>query len=310
MRVLIVDLIHEILIEKFEKRGFKCDYLPNISKKEIFDIIQNYEGIIIRSKIKLTSDILERAENLKFIGRVGAGLESIDLDYATKKAIVCVNSPEGNRDSVGEHAVGLLLSLLHKINQSNLEVKNGIWQREPNRGTEIWNKTVGIIGYGNMGSAFAKRLQGFDCKVISYDKYKTNYSDGNTIEVNLEQIFEQADILSLHTPFTDETKYMINNEFIQKFNKNIYIINTARGKSLNTKDLIENLKTGKVLGAGLDVLEWESVSFEEIFKCENQELDFLKNAKNVILTPHLAGLTKESYYKLSYVMAEKILNLF
>jgi len=310
MQILIVDLIHEILIEKFENQGLKCDYKPNITKKEIWETIENYDGIIIRSKIKLTKDVLERARNLKFIGRVGAGLESIDLDFAKSKGIFCINSPEGNRDAVGEHAIGLLISLLHKINISNLEVKNGIWQRESNRGIEICNKTVGIIGYGNMGSAFAKRLKGFDCKVISYDKYKTNYADENTTEVDLNQIFEHADILSLHTPFTEETKNMFDNNFINKFKKNIYFINTARGKSVKTMDLVENLKTGKILGAALDVLEWESISFEEIFKCETNELEYLKNANNVILTPHIAGLTNESFYKLSFILADKILNIF
>jgi len=310
MRILIVDLIHEVLVEKLENAGFKCLYNPEISGEEIINTIQNYEGLVIRSKIKLTKEILQKAVKLKFIGRVGAGLESIDLDYCKENNIICINSPEGNRDAVGEHAVALILSLFHKINSANQEVKKGIWQREPNRGIEIWNKTIGIIGYGNMGSAFAQRLKGFSCKVISYDKYKTNYSDGNTVEVSLNQIFEEADVLSIHTPLTEETYYMINNDFISKFKKNIYLINTARGKIVKTSDLVENLKSGKILGAGLDVLEWEKVSFNEIFKAENEEMEYLKNAENVILTPHIAGVTHESYYKLSDFMAEKILRIF
>lgn len=309
MKVLIVDLIHEVLIEMLEKQGFKCTYNPQITKDEIIENIASFAGLIIRSKINLTKEILQKAVNLRFIGRVGAGLESIDLEFAQEKNIICINSPEGNRDAVGEHATGLLLSLFHKINQSNLQVKNGVWQREPNRGIELWNKTVGIIGYGNMGSAFAKRLKGFDCNVISYDKYKTNYSDGNTTETDLNTIFEQSDILSIHTPLTDETKFMVNNDFISKFSKNIYIINTARGKIIKTTDLVNNLKSGKILGAGLDVLEWESVSFNEVFNAENMEMDYLKTADNVILTPHIAGVTTESFYKLSTFMAEKIISL-
>jgi len=309
MKILIVDLIHEILIEKLTIAGFECTYNPDISKEEILYTIEQFDGLVIRSKIKLTSEVLEKAVNLRFIGRVGAGLESIDLSFAKEKNIICINSPEGNRDAVGEHAVGLILSLFHKINQANSEVKNGIWQREKNRGTELWNCTVGIIGYGNMGSAFAQRLKGFDCKVISYDKYKTNYSDGNTTEVDLQSIFETSNILSIHTPQTDETMFMVNDEFINNFHKSIYLINTARGKIVKTADLVKNLKSGKILGAGLDVLEWESVSFNDMYNAENADMEYLKNSENVILTPHIAGVTKESYYKLSYYMAEKILNL-
>lgn len=307
MKILIVDLIHEVLIEKLENFGFECFYNPKITEKEIINSIEHYQGIIIRSKIKLTKEILKKAENLKFIGRVGAGLESIDLDYCAKKGIVCINSPEGNRDAVGEHAVGLILSLFHKINSANQQVKNGIWERELNRGIEIWNKTIGIIGYGNMGSALAQRLKGFSSDVISFDKYKSNYSDGNTREVSLDVIFEKSDILSIHTPLTEETNFMVNTDFLSKFKKNIYLINTARGKIVKTSDLVKNLKSGKVLGAGLDVLEWEKVSFNEMFEIQNEDFIYLKNAENVILTPHIAGVTYESFFKLSNFMAEKII---
>ncbi len=319
MKILIVDLVHEILIEKLEKAGYKCDYLPKIEAEKITTLLPDYNGLIIRSKIKLTKDILSKNRQLKFVARVGAGLESIDVEYAESIGINCINSPEGNRNAVGEQAVGMILNLFNNICKSHQEVKNGIWQREPNRGLELSGKTIGIIGYGNMGSTFAKRLQGFDVKIISYDKYKKNYTDGNTTEVAMSDIFEQTDILSIHTPLTSETKYLINSSFIDKFTKNIYLINTARGKIVNTADLVTKLKSGKIIGAALDVLEYENVSFEQISENKEQnstekinfskDFTFLKNSLNVILTSHIAGLTKESNIKLSEVIADKILNL-
>ncbi len=307
MRVLIVDKIHEILIEKLSEKGYICDYQPLITKEEIFDILRNYQGIVIRSKIKLTSEILNSAAGLKFIARVGAGLENIDVEYAEKNNILCLSSPEGNRDAVGEHAVALLLNLLHKINMANQEVKSGIWNRENNRGTEIGGKTVAIIGYGNMGHAFARRIQSFDCEIIAYDKYKQNFANNYVKEVELTDIFEYADILSLHVPLTAETEYLINDVFINKFRKNFYFVNTARGKCVKTDDLIQNIKSGKIKGAALDVLEWEKHSFEELYNIENKHLNFLKHASNIILSPHIAGLTDESFYKLSEVIAKKII---
>ena len=307
MDILIIDLVHQILTEKLTAKGYNCTYLPNISEKEILEILPNYQGLIIRSKIKISKEILEQNKQLKFIARVGAGLESIDVIHAEKLGIKCINSPEGNRNAVGEQAVGMLLNLFNKICKANNEVKNGIWQREPNRGLELSGKTIGIIGYGNTGSAFAKCLKGFDVKVISYDKYKTNYSDGNTTEVSVNEIFKQANILSFHVPLTPETQFMFDSEYINKFAKKFYLLNTARGKVVKTSDLIENIESGKILGAALDVLEYEKVSFEELY--HNKNIQFLINSEKTLLTPHIAGLTIESNIKLSEVIAEKIINL-
>lgn len=317
-KILIVDLVHPILIEKLEKNGHVCDYIPNIEAGKIPTLLKNYNGLIIRSKIKLDKNLLSQNKQLKFVARVGAGMESIDVEYAESIGIKCINSPEGNRNAVGEQAVGMILNLFNKICFANQQVSNGVWQREQNRGLELAGKTIGIIGYGNMGSAFAKKMQGFDVEIISYDKYKKSYSDGNTKEVEMSEIFAKTDILSIHTPLTDETNYLINNNFISKFSKNFFLINTARGKIVKTSDLVENLKSGKIRGAVLDVLEYENVSFEQIFEQKNMEIkasdfrknfDYLKNAKNVILTPHIAGLTAESKIKLSEVIADKILKI-
>ena len=309
MKILIVDKIHNILIEKLIKYGHSCTYEPSINPKDIINVLKNYEGLIIRSKIKLTKEILSENKHLKFIARVGSGLESIDVEYAHKIGIKCINSPEGNRNAVGEHAVGMLLSLFNNISKAYIEVKNGIWQREPNRGLELEGKTIGIIGYGNTGSAFAKCLQGFDVEIISYDKYKHNYSDGNTREVALDEIFKKADILSLHIPLAEDTKYMINSKFINNFKKNIYFINTSRGKIVKTEELIIELKNNKILGAALDVLEYEKVSFEEL-SSHSPTLQYLQQSEKVLLTPHIAGLTYESNIKLSEIIAEKIKKLF
>ena len=222
LNVLFVDSIHKSLTKKLTQSGFICDYQPDINSNKIINIISDYDGIIIRSKIKIDKTIIDAARNLKFIGRVGAGLENIDIEYAERKGIKCFNSPEGNRDAVGEHALGMLLTLFNNILKSDFEVRNGKWIREENRGLEIKGKTIGIIGYGNMGSAFAQRLKGFEATVIAYDKYKFNYSDEFAEEKSLEDIFKQTDILSLHVPLTEETQFMVNHEFISRFKKDIY----------------------------------------------------------------------------------------
>ena len=242
LKVLFVDSTHETLPQKLTKAGFDCHYMPEINPDKIKDIVSDYHGIIIRSKIKIDKTIINLAQNLKFVGRVGAGLENIDVDFAESKGIKCFNSPEGNRDAVGEHALGMLLCLFNNIIKADMEVRSGKWIREENRGLEIKGKTIGIIGYGNMGSAFAQRLKGFEANVIAYDKYKTNYSDNYVSEVTLNDVFEQSDILSLHVPLTEETFEMVNDEFINRFRKNIYILNTARGKVLKTEDLVKNMK--------------------------------------------------------------------
>jgi D-3-phosphoglycerate dehydrogenase len=310
MKIVIVDKVHSFLREELEKNNFFVDDFQDINPDNLYKILSDYDGIVIRSKIKLTEDILQKCKNLKFIARVGAGMESIDIKVAEKLGIKLLNAPEGNRDSVGEQAVAMILSLFNNICRANYQVKNGIWEREPNRGIEIMGKTVGIIGYGNMGGAFARRLSGFGVKVISYDKYKKNYADKFTEEVDLQTIFNETDILSMHVPLTDETHYYINDDFIKKFSKNFYLLNTARGKVVNTHDLVKNLKTGKILGAALDVLEYEKVSFEQIALSGNEDIEFLKNANNVLLTPHIAGLTHDSNLKLAKVIAKKIIENF
>ena len=306
-KILCIDSNHSVLHETLISNGFHCDLFWNQSADALKKLLPNYEGIVIRSKFKITQQLIDSAPNLKCIGRVGAGMENIDVEYANSKGITCVSAPEGNRDAVGEHALGMLLMLLNNLKRADNEVRHGIWKRAENRGFEIAGKTIGIIGYGNMGSAFAKRLQGFSCKVFVYDKYKTGFGNEFVTEATLEQIHEEADIISIHTPLTDETTYLINDAFISSCKKNIYIINTARGKSLNTVDLVAHLKSGKVLGACLDVLEYESTSFENIDTTTLPEpMQYLLKSEQVILTPHIAGWTHESNYKMSLIIAEKM----
>ena len=236
-------------------------------------------------------------------------MENIDVDYAVRRGIRCLNSPEGNRDAVGEHALGMLLSLMDHIVVADRQVRYGHWLREANRGDEIKGKTVGIIGYGNMGSAFSQRLKGFEANVISYDKYKKDYSDGNTRETAMEELFEECDILSLHIPLTEETDGMVDDAFLKRFRKNIRLINTARGKIVRTGDLVKNMVSGKVIGAALDVLEYEDTSFEALAEDLPAELSYLTASDRVILTPHIAGWTHESNIKLATVLVEKIRTL-
>lgn len=291
--------------------GFSNEENYKSSKSEIEEIISNYDGIVIRSRFNIDKQFLDAAKNLKFIARVGAGLESIDTDYADKLGIKLIAAPEGNRNAVGEHALGMLLSLFNKLNKADSEVKNGLWNREANRGIELEGKTVGIIGYGNMGKAFAKKLKGFDCEVICFD-IKENVGDENAKQVSLDELQQNADVLSLHTPWTPLTDKMVNAEFINSFAKPFWLINTARGKSVVTADLVSALKSGKILGAGLDVLEFEKLSFETLFDSDNlpNSLKELFAMDNVILSPHIAGWTVESKEKLATVIAEKIIQNF
>jgi len=310
-KILHLDTNHPLLMEMLENNGFinETDFVS--SKETIEQKIHLYNGIVIRSRFKIDQKFLDKAVNLQFIARVGAGLESIDCEYATSKNIHLIAAPEGNRNAVGEHALGMLLSLFNKLNQANAAVKNGLWQREPNRGYELEGKTVGIIGYGNMGKTFAKKLKGFDCKVIFYD-ILPNLSDENAIQVSLENLQKEADVLSLHTPLTAKTLQMVNQNFIHAFAKPFWFINTARGKSVDTTALVEALKIGKILGAGLDVLEYESTSFENIFSDKNltPEFKYLLEAENVLLTPHIAGWTFESHQKLAQTIAQKIIDFY
>lgn len=306
-KVLFIDTVHPVLLEDLEKYGFQCDYFTDLNRDDYERIIDEYFGIIIRGKIKLDKSILSKATKLKFIGRVGAGMENIDLNFADSVGVKCLNAPEGNRDAVGEHTLGMLLMLMNNLRKADREVRQGVWIRAGNRGVEIKGKTIGIIGYGNMGSAFARRLRGFDARIIAYDKYKSGFGDDFVEEVAPETILDKTDILSLHVPLTQETEFMVNNDYLKKFRKNIYLINTSRGKVVKTTDLVENMKTGKVLGAALDVLEYEKLSFEDIdSRYLPDDFKYLIRSENVVLTPHIAGWTHESNYKMAKVISEKI----
>ena len=307
MKVLFVDTVHPILEERLNNLGYTCHHDLKGSKEEIEAKIHNYTGLVIRSRFTLDEQFFDQAKSLKFVARSGAGLENINLSYAEKKDVRIFNSPEGNKDAVGEHAVGMLLMLFNQLKKGDLEVRQAIWDREGNRGLEIAGKTVGIVGYGNMGSAFAKKLAGFDCKVVAFDKYKTGFGDEYVDEVSLDELRKDADILSLHVPLAEDTKYLVDEEFIQKMDKKFYIINTARGQNIEIKALVNGIKSGKVLGACLDVLEYETKSFETI--SSNQlpaDFEYLTNSQNVVLSPHVAGWSVESYIKLSTYLADKI----
>lgn len=310
VKILHLDTNHPLLWEQLEKAGFsnEADFVSK--KEEVENKIENYYGIVIRSRFKIDKAFIDKAKNLQFIARVGAGLESIDCDYAASKNINLIAAPEGNRNAVGEHALGMILSLFNKLNTADKEVKSGHWNRESNRGTELDGKTVGIIGYGNMGKSFAKKLRGFDVDVLCYD-ILPNVGDENAKQVSLQELQQKADVLSLHIPWTPETDKMVDLEFIHQFAKPFWLINTARGRSVVTADLVTALQSGKILGAGLDVLEYEKLSFETLFEGEKPEaFDYLLNANNVLLTPHIAGWTIESKEKLAQVIVDKIIKIY
>nr|WP_298656060.1 2-hydroxyacid dehydrogenase [uncultured Flavobacterium sp.] len=308
IKILHLDTNHPLLWKQLEQVGFTNEADYTSTKADIEAKIHTYQGIVIRSRFKIDQTFLDKATNLQFIARVGAGLESIDCEYAQHKNIQLIAAPEGNSNAVGEHALGLLLNLCNKINQADREVRQGLWNREANRGFELEGKTIGIIGYGNMGKSFAKKLRGFDVKVLCYD-ILPNVGDEHATQVSLKELQAKADILSLHTPWTPETNRMINSEFINQFKKSFWFINTARGKSVVTADLVKALQTGKILGAGLDVLEYEKGSFETLFEGEIPEpLTYLVQATNVILTPHIAGWTHESHIKLAQTIVDKIID--
>lgn len=305
--VLFLDTAHPWLEEELTRQGFSCSHFPGNNRAEILKVIPDFDGIIIRSKIKLDREALENAPKLRFIGRVGAGMENIDQAFAESMGVVCLNAPEGNRDAVGEHAIGMLLSLINHLCRVNLEVRNGIWIREGNRGAEIQGKTIAIIGYGNTGNAFAEKLSGFGANVIAYDKYKTGYSELYVKEVQMDEVFRQADILSLHVPLTDETRGLVNADYLARFSKPIYLINTSRGQCVDTAALMDAIDKGKVLGAALDVLEYEKLSFENLDGANLPEpFKRLINSDKVILSPHIAGWTHESNFKMARILAEKI----
>jgi D-3-phosphoglycerate dehydrogenase len=311
MKVLFIDTVHKVLEERLTQNGFLCIDGTSLSKEECINSLEDIEGIVVRSRFPMDEDFLKLAPKLRFIARSGAGMENIDLNYTSSKNIICFNAPEGNRNAVGEHALGMLLSLFNNLCRGNNEVRKGIWKREENRGVELDGKTVGIIGYGNNGSAFAKKLSGFDVDVIAYDKYKMNYSDQFVREVKMDELFEKADVISFHIPQNEETIFMADKAFFKRFERPIYVINLARGKIIRTSALLEGLQQKSILGVCLDVLEFEKASFEKtIAAAENPEFKALLEMENVLFSPHVGGWTHESYFKLSDVLADKILAEF
>lgn len=309
-KVLFIDQPHQVLYEALRLQGFQIEEDFHSTAESLLQKIEDYTGIVLRSRISIGAELLGRATNLRFIAREGVGLEHIDLNACKEMNIAVLYSPEGSRDTVAEHALGMLLCLMNNLNRADRQVKSGLWSREPNRGIELMGKTVGILGYGNMGSAFAKRLKGFEVDVIAYDKYKSNYGDEYAKEASLEELFEKTDVLSIHIPYLPSNHYFINGAFLDRFRKPIFLVNTSRGLVLNTAHLVERLKTGKVRGAALDVLEYEESSFDK-FKLDAlpEEFHFLCGADNVILTPHIAGWSFESKRKHAEVLAEKIKRL-
>jgi D-3-phosphoglycerate dehydrogenase len=301
-KILIVDDLHPAFKESAAALGYEVDDRPDITRAETLAAVKDYDGIAVRTKFRIDKEIFDVAPKLKFVARAGAGLDNIDIDIAKEKGIALLAANEGNMDAVGEHAVGLLLSLMNNFRKADVEIRNGVWDREGNRGYELKGKTVGIVGYGFMGQSFARKLSGFGVNVIAYDKYKTGFSDEFAKEVSMEEIVKHSDVLSLHIPLTRETKQMVDDEYFFHFKKPIFFINTARGEIVNVKAVLNNIANGKILGAGLDVLEKEK--FPTLAKQE--WYDALKTNEKVILTPHIAGWTFDSYRKISEVLAQKL----
>ncbi len=311
IKILHIDNNHPLLWEQLAAAGFQNEEDFTSTKEEVEAKIHNYNGIVIRSRFKIDKPFLDKATHLQFIARVGAGLESIDCDYAAEKGVHLIAAPEGNSNAVGEHALGMLLSLMNKLNRADRLVREGKWIREGNRGFELEHKTVGIIGYGNMGKSFAKKLLGFDVAILCYD-ILDNVGDVNAKQVSLKELQEQSDVLSLHLPWTPETDKMVTTDFITAFTKPFWFINTSRGKNVVTDDLVAALQSGKILGAGLDVLEYEKLSFENLFIDTEKPaaFDYLLAAENVLLTPHIAGWTYESHEKLAQTIVDKIISFY
>lgn len=302
MKILIADKLHPVFKTEAERMGYEVDDLPNISREETLEIIDRYSGIAIRTKFRIDEELIRAGSKLKFIARAGAGMDNIDLPAAAAQNITCINAPEGNRDAVGEHAIGMLLSIMNNLRKADIEVREGIWDREGNRGIELRDRTVAIIGYGFMGQSFARKLSGFGTHVIAYDKYKTGFSDEYAREVSMEQIVKQADVLSFHIPLTRETRQMVDDEYLFHFRKPIILLNTARGEIINTAAVLRAINAGKIIGAGLDVLEVEKFPTLEDLEWFNE----LRKNEKVILSPHVAGWSVESYRRISEVLAEKL----
>ncbi|MFN4082787.1 MAG: NAD(P)-dependent oxidoreductase [Bacteroidia bacterium] len=306
--ILIADPLHEHLVDGLKKAGFSVLYMPDITPEKLVEEIKHIEGLVIRSKMFLSADVLQQAKNLVFIARAGAGMDNIDEVFATTKGIFCFNAGEANADAVGEHTVGMMLMLLNKLAIANIQVKNKIWLREENRGYELAGKTVGIIGFGNTGKAVAKKLSGFNVNVLAYDKYLKNYGNSYAKQASMSEIFTKAHILTLHVPLTSITQNMVNSAFINRFKQPFYLLNLSRGKVVDTKSLVKAMQQGKILGAALDVLENENLN--QLTWQQQKHFNFLASSPKTVLSPHIGGWTYESYYKISNVLLNKILHMF
>ena len=304
MKILVADVMHESLYPMLEEAGFQADSMPFIKRDELREVLPNYDGLILRSKTRVDRDLLGDNPGIRIIGRAGAGIDNLDESYLAEKGIHIVNAPEGNRNAVGEHCLGMLLSLFNHLRRADAEVRQETWDREGNRGHELKGKTVGIIGYGNMGMSFARKLSGMSCKVLAFDKYKKHYSDKYAIASGMDRIFAEADVLSLHVPLTEETRFMIDVEFFAKFAKPIYFLNTARGEIVRLSVLANSLKRGLLIGAGLDVIENEKL--QTLTPEQREAFKFLAKRNDVLFSPHVGGWSFESYVRINEVLVSKL----
>ena len=302
--ILITAKAHPVFFDTLQQKGYEVRYVPEITYEQLYEDIEDVTGLVVTTRIKIDRKLLDKAGKLRWIGRLGSGMELIDTAYATEKNIICVSSPEGNRNAVGEHALGMLLNLMNHISKSSLEIKQGLWLREQNRGVELTGKIVGIIGFGNTGSAFAKLLSSFDVSILAYDKYKFGFGSAAVKEANIEQICRYADVISFHLPLNDETRHFANDHFFRAVLQKPFIINTCRGAVINTASLLAALKNNRIAGAALDVQENEKL--DTLNQLETEQLDFLNAQKNVLLTPHIAGYSNEAFYKMSKLLLDKL----